>query len=175
MAWIIVILFRLIVPLYILRSPLLGSILAIIADNLDVVILDTLGTKDFGAYNQVDKILDTYFYLIQGYTLLSWKNNLARKTGMFLLGYRIIGVIIYEITHARILLFIFPNVFIFFYMFYLIYKAIFKKEPFTTLPRMVPYLAILTLFKLGHEYLLHVVQFPIYATLREFFAKSVGH
>lgn len=171
MPWVIVFLIRLLVPLLILRTPLLGSILAILADNFDVVILDTLGVKDFGAYNQVDKFLDTYFYLIQGYTLLFWKNKLAKKTGLFLLGYRIVGAILYEATHVRALLFIFPNVFIFFYMYYLIYQAVIKRDPFKSFSKMLPVLIILTLLKLGHEYILHVAQFPIYSIIHDTFSR----
>ncbi len=83
MVWAIVITIRLLVPLTIFRWNLWGSILSIIADNLDVIILDFLGVKDFTLYNQIDKYLDTYFYLIQGYTMLFWKNkddNISQDT-----------------------------------------------------------------------------------------------
>lgn len=180
MEWGLVIIIRLVVPLLILRWNLSGAILAIIADNLDVVILDFLGVTEFAPYNQVDKFLDTYFYLIAGYTMFSWPkrrgsawgekssstNKFARNVGIFLLGYRLLGVIIYEITNLRAVLFIFPNVFIFYFMYYLIYMKIFKKEPFTNLKNALPALVILTLLKLGHEYILHVAQFPIYEWIR---------
>ncbi len=167
MEWILVVLIRILIPLTILRWNLFGSILAIIADNLDVVILDLLGVKDFSPYNRVDKFLDTYLYLIQGYTLFFWNNKFARNLGIFLLSYRLIGVIIYEIIDLRFLLFIFPNVFIFYYMYYLIYKKFFKKEPFTNLKTVLPVLSILVVLKLGHEYMLHISQFPIYQWIKD--------
>ena len=107
MEWVFVVLIRLAVPLLILRWNLFGSILAIIADNLDVVILDFLGVKEFAPYNRVDKFLDTYFYLIAGYTIWFWKNQFAKRVGIFLLVYRLIGVMIYELTDLRFLLFVF--------------------------------------------------------------------
>lgn len=166
MEWWIVVLIRLAVPLLILRWNLAGSIFAIIADNLDVVILDFLGVKEFGPYNRVDKFLDIYFYLIAGYTMLSWRNKFARNTGAFLLGYRLIGTVIYEFTNIRALLFIFPNVFIFFFMYYLIYLKLFKRELFTSFRNALPILIFLILLKLGHEYMLHVIQFPIYEWIK---------
>ena len=166
MEWLVVVAIRLLVPLAILRWNLFGSILAIIADNLDVVILDFLGVKDFSPYNRVDKFLDTYFYLIAGYTILFWKNTFAKRAGIFLLVYRLIGVVIYELTDYRVLLFVFPNLFIFFFMYYLIFKKLFKKEPFLNWISALPALTILLVIKLIHEYLLHVAQFPIYQWLK---------
>lgn len=161
-----VVVIRLLIPLTILRWNLAGSILAIIADNFDVVILDFLGVTEFAPYNQVDKFLDTYMYLIQGYTLWFIGNKFVKKAGLFLLGYRLIGVILYEISGIRSLLFIFPNLFIFFYMYYLIFKKIFKKEPFTNFRSAWVVLSILLILKLGHEYMLHVSQFPIYEWIK---------
>lgn len=176
-----VVLIRLVVPLLILRWSLAGSILAIVADILDVVILDFLGVTEFGAYNRVDKFLDTYFYLIAGYTMFSWgnerssssnersssANKFARNIGMFLLGYRLIGIVIYEFTEIRALLFIFPNVFIFFFMYYIIFKKLFKREPFLNWLQALPVMLVLIALKLGHEYMLHVAQFPIYQWLKD--------
>lgn len=167
MAWAIIIAIRILVPLTILRWNLLGSILAIIADNLDVVILDLLGVRDFRYYDRVDKTLDTYFYLIQGYTLFFWNNKLARNIGISLLIYRLIGFVMYMITDLQMLLFVFANVFEFFYMYYLIYKKIFHKEPFEKLLDALPTLSVLLLFKLLQEYMLHVAQFPIYQWIKE--------
>lgn len=167
MEWVVVVLIRLIVPLTILRWNLFGSVLAIIADNFDVVILDFLGVKEFAPYNRVDKFLDTYFYLIAGYTILFWKNTFAKRVGIFLFVYRLIGVVIYELTDLRFLLFVFPNLFIFFYMYYLIYMKIFKKEPFVNWVQAVPALTMLLILKLMHEYMLHVAQFPIYQWIKD--------
>lgn len=167
MEWGAVVLIRLVIPLLILRWSLLGSVLAIIADNFDVVILDFLGVKEFAPYNRVDKFLDTYFYLIAGYTILFWKNTFAKRVGIFLLVYRLIGVVIYELTDLRFLLFVFPNLFIFFYMYSLIFKKVFKKEPFVNGIQALPALTILLILKLMHEYMLHVAQFPIYQWIKD--------
>lgn len=162
MQWVIVSLIRLLVPISIFRWPFWGSVAAIIADNLDVVILDFLRVTNFDPYNLVDKSLDTYIYLIQGYTVLAWKDQKAKKIALFLLLYRIIGVIIYELTSIRELLFIFPNVFVFFYLYFVFVTNILKKKPFKKSFHLVAVLIILTVLKLAQEYILHVAQVPIY-------------
>lgn len=169
MQWIMVIIIRLLVPLSILRFPVWGSIAAIAADNLDVVILDALGIKDYSLYNSIDKALDIYFYLIQGYTVLFWENIKAKKVGLGLLVYRLVGTVIYEITQMRFVLLVFPNVFIFFYMFYVLYKSIFKKDPYKSVSSMLIILTVLTVIKIGQEYMLHVAQYPIYNLLKSIF------
>ena len=44
--WIVVIAARVLVPLAILRWPMLGGVVAFVADALDVVLLDRLGVGD---------------------------------------------------------------------------------------------------------------------------------
>ena len=58
--WMIVIAARVLLPLTILRWPLLGAVIAFVADALDVVLLELLGVGDYSRYNEVDKALDTY-------------------------------------------------------------------------------------------------------------------
>lgn len=169
MEWIVVILIRLLVPLLILRFQLAGSLLAIIADNLDVVIVDYLGVKDFRPYNQIDKSLDTYFALIQGYTILFWKNKIAKSIGFALLTYRLIGVIIYELTNLRVLLLIFPNIFLPFYIGYLAIIRFSKKDLSKSYRAFIPLLVVVTVYKLAHEYMLHIAQFPIYSVIKNTF------
>src|SRR3989344_7739559 len=160
--WWLVIGIRFLVPLTILRWKLLGSVLAILADNFDVVILDNLGIKDYAFYNPMDKFMDTYFYLIQGYTVLSWKNDFAKKIASGLLAYRLVGTVVYEFVQKRWLLMVFPNVFIYFYMYYLISNKFLKRDPYKVKWELFVGLGVMTLVKLWHEYMLHVVQFPIY-------------
>lgn len=169
MQWVVIIILRLLLPLTILRWPFLGSIIALIADNLDVVILDFLGVKEFAMYNSIDKFLDIYYHLIQGYVSLSWKNVIAKRTGIFLLLYRLIGTILYEITQLRPLLFIFPNVYELFFLFYTGYKRFLKKDPFLSIRSVVITTLLLTIPKLYQEYMLHIIQYPIYVFIRENF------
>ncbi|MBI4137256.1 hypothetical protein HY469_04300 [Candidatus Roizmanbacteria bacterium] len=160
--WIFVILLRLTIPLFILLNPLGGSIISLIVEMIDMPILQLFGVREFSTYQPVDKTLDTYMYLFQGYTMLFWNNEKARYIGFALLLFRIGGVIMFYITGDRGVLFLFPDVFIFYYMFYVIYKAIFRNDPFMRLRPIITVLVVLTSIKLYQEYLLHVVEFSFY-------------
>ncbi|MBI2574334.1 hypothetical protein HYV82_00420 [Candidatus Woesearchaeota archaeon] len=112
-----VILIRLLVPFSIFRWPLWGGLAAVIADTLDVVIitvLDPNNTANFYLqhYTELDKALDIYFLLFMMIVSLRWKEKLAKWTSISLFAYRAIGVATLEITHIRQLLFVFPNLFV---------------------------------------------------------------
>jgi hypothetical protein len=165
--WVLVVVLRLLIPLLILRWPLFGLTAALLADTLDVVVLDLLHVSDYSLYNPIDKLLDTYLYLIVGYTALFWKNSLAKKTAIFLLIYRLAGVIVYEITAWRGLLFVFPDLFVFYVAFYLISTKLLKRDFITSAGSNAIVLVILLIPKLLQEYALHVIQFPIYGWIRQ--------
>ncbi len=170
MPWFIVALIRLIAPLSVIPFSFLGSLIGVIADNLDIVFLELLRAQNISSnYNLFDKLLDNYFYFIQGYTTLKWTNKPAKYMGWFLLFYRTIGTILFELTHNRTLLFIFPNLFVTFYIFTVGYKAILKKDPFPTTKRLLIITFILLIPKLYQEYLFHVAQFPLYQTLKSIY------
>lgn len=163
--WLVVIIIRFFVPLAILRWPLAGFIAALLADNFDVAILSVFHTQDFSLYNPIDKWLDLYFLAIAFYTSLRWPNTLAKKTATYLFVYRLVGVLLYEITGLRMLLLIFPNLFGSFFIVYLLQKAILKRDLITTKKRLIGLLIILLIPKLIQEYLLHVLQYPIWGAI----------
>jgi len=166
MGWLIGILIRLVIPLSILRFPFYGSLLSSLADTVDVVIWNALHVQNLSEnYNLLDKLLDNYFYLIQGYTMLSWKNAIAKKTGFALLIYRSIGLVIYEITKIRTMLFIFPNIFILFFISYLGYKLYLKKDPIKSTKSSLIFVLILAVPKLIQEYFFHVKEVNIFRWL----------
>lgn len=167
MPWVVAVVVRLVVPLSILRYPFWGSVLALFADNVDVIVLDYLGVRDFGAYNEVDKLLDMYMHFMQGYVMLGWKERKAKFIGAFLLFYRTTGWLAYEITNIRSLLFIFPNVFEFYFLFYLGYRSVTAVAVFSRPLRFMVMVGLLAALKLWQEYMLHVAQFPIYRFIKE--------
>lgn len=165
--WLPWILVRLLVPLTIPRWPIVGSVLAVLADMLDIVAWQGMGANQIPEYyNLVDKLLDNYMYLIQGYVAWSWTNRRVRNTALGLLAYRTVGTILYEIFGLRFLLLIFPNVFIWFFMYYLVVKRISGREPMTSNRSLGLTLVVLSLPKLFQEYLFHVAEFPLYQTMK---------
>ncbi len=157
-----VILIRLIVPFSIFRWPLWGGLAAAIADTLDVVIitvLDPNNTANFYLqhYTELDKALDIYFLLFMMIVSLRWKEKLAKWTSISLFTYRAIGVVVLELTHIRQLLFVFPNLFIWWFFFWEARNK-FKPEFKLTPKLLIIILLVMLPFKLGHEYFLHVYQ-----------------
>ena len=106
----IVIAVRILVPLLILRYPLAGGLAAVAVDALDVVMIELIGLGGFGAhYAQLDKLLDTYYLTLELIVALRWESAWARVPAIALYVYRLVGVILFEITDARWLLLAVPE------------------------------------------------------------------
>lgn len=153
----IVVAMRLVVPLLILRWALLGGVLALVADALDVVIVEFFGPGGMGPhYAQLDRALDTYYLAIEALVAWWWTNPWARNVALFLFAYRAVGFVLFALTEARALLFVFPNVFENWWLYCLIVARFW--------PSLVPHswrstlilLALLLVPKLAQEYVLHV-------------------
>ena len=158
----IVIGLRLVVPLMIFRWKLTGGIVAMLLDGADVIILDALngafglGTWPSFGYHNTDKILDVYYLSIEAIVALGWKSPWARWPAVVLFVYRIIGVIAFEVTGARIVLFFTPNMFENWWLYCVIVERLKKKEwyPHSWQTVVIPMLLLL-IPKMGQEYLLH--------------------
>src|SRR3990172_6042007 len=144
---------RLIVPLTILRWPFVGAVLSLIADALDIILIQLLDLGGVGDYQRLDKYLDTYYLTLEAVVAQSWP-SLPRWTATVLYGYRMVGVLLFEATNVRVLLFVFPNLFENFFLFYLIEQKFFPNYPFT--PRRVAFwLGVLLIPKMAQEYVIH--------------------
>lgn len=174
MGVLIVIIIRLIVPLAIFKWPLFGGILCLIIDALDVVILDIIGTGGFSNYHSTDKYLDMVYLTSEAFVSLKWKNNLAKKAGLFLFGYRTIGFILFEITQIRVLLFIFQNLFENFYIFYLASLKILKKDIIKSKFSLFIILVICLIPKIPQEYMLHFAQAQPYGWIKMHLLEPIG-
>lgn len=148
---------RLLVPLSILRWPLVGGIVTMLLDAVDVVLITLIGQGDFADYHMIDKWMDMYYLTIELWVALKWKHALARNTAAGLFVYRIMGFVGFELTHTRLWLFIFPNLFENFFLFYLIYCRYWKPETLK-IKNLILWLGILLVPKMAQEYVLHFAQ-----------------
>ena len=103
--WIIVILVvggRLILPLFIPYFPVPALLACLILDSVDQSIFQQFPAIPLDGYQSYDKALDVY-YLSVAYlsTLRNWTNQGAFRMSQFLYYYRMIGVIVFEITQNR--------------------------------------------------------------------------
>lgn len=160
----VTVLVRLLVPLSIFKWRIAGVLLAALADALDVVLVDVLTvlfgeTSGFGAHYQFfDKWLDMYYLTFALIVSLSWKSALAKNTSILLFSYRLIGLILFEITGIRKLFFFIPNLFENFYLFYAIAGRFFPKLLPRTILQLLLALFLLYIPKLVQEWALHYQQ-----------------
>jgi len=148
---------RIVLPLLILRRPLAGGILAMALDALDVVIVEVFGSGGMGAhYHSIDKVLDLYYLGLEAWVSLGWVERVPRILSLALFSYRVVGVVLFEITDWRLLLFIFPNLFENWFLFVLIVIRFVPRIELRTWRQCSLWLSVLFVPKLGQEYLLHI-------------------
>ncbi|HWV24826.1 MAG TPA: hypothetical protein VNZ58_11600 [Thermomicrobiales bacterium] len=161
-----IIILRLIMPLFIPRWPLPAIIAALVIDGIDGGVLERFTTLPLDNYQSYDKALDIY-YLVIAYlaTMRNWTNRDAFVVSRFLIYYRLVGVVLFEWTHARWLLFVFPNTFEYFFIFYEVVRL--RWNPARMSRRLVygAAAAIWIAIKLPQEYWIHVAQLDATDTL----------
>ena len=109
---------RFLLPLAIPYYPLPAIVACLILDGVDQTIFQLFGYDPPG-YQSYDKAMDV-FYLCMAYlsTLRNWESMPAFRIGWFLYFYRLVGALAFELTQARWLLLVFPNVFEYFFIAY---------------------------------------------------------
>ncbi len=155
----IVIALRLLVPLVIPLFPFWGGAAALLLDGTDVIIVELFGSGGMGDhYHQLDKVLDLYYLGLEAWVSLCWTEHLPRLASIALFSYRLFGVVLFEIFGARWLLFIFPNLFENWFLFVAGRDRFAASYRLDTVRRVVGWLLVLYIPKIGHEYLLHVAE-----------------
>ena len=149
---------RLLVPLLIPRFPLFGILICLVLDAADQSIFQALNIPLDG-YQVYDKALDIY-YLSIAYvsTMRNWENPIAFQVGRALFYLRLFGVLAFELSEQRLLLFLLPNVFEYFFIYYEIARL--RRDPLHLTRRMLIVAAAVLWFvvKLPHEWWVHVAR-----------------
>jgi hypothetical protein len=149
----IIVAIRLLVPVTILRWPLLGGVLSLIADALDIVLATLLDLGGLWNYHSLDKYLDMYYLTFEVVVAQRW-DELPRGAATALYGYRLIGVILFEVTNIRVFLFFFPSLFENFFLFYAAVQQFFPAYELTP-RRLALWLVVLLIPKMVQEYFIH--------------------
>ena len=152
MGVLIVVAVRLTLPLVMFRRPLLGGILAMVADTADLVVFNIFGFPD--DYQRLDKALDLYYLTIQLIIAQRWA-RLPRTIAGGLYAWRLIGAVLFEATGTRWVLLVFPNLFELWWLF-VVAATRFRPDYELTPRRTAFWLVVLLTPKLAHEYVLHV-------------------
>ena len=150
---------RFLLPLTIPKYPLPGILASLILDAVDQTIFQQFPSLNLEGYQGYDKALDIY-YLTIAYisTLRNWENHFAFRISRFLFYWRLIGVALFELTHLRPLLLIFPNTFEYFFIFYEAYRLRWEPKRMSKKLAIGAAVAIWIVIKLPQEYWIHIAQ-----------------
>lgn len=139
----------------VLRWPFAGALVALLTDFGDLFLMDWLG--GISDYQRFDKVCDLAYMGTFAIVALRWQ-RLERNVALTLLALRLTGDVLFELTGAREMLFLFPNVFEFWFIF------VAARDRFRPSARIGPRvtavaLAGLLLMKETQEWFLHVDRF----------------
>ena len=141
--------------------PLPAIVACLILDGVDQTIFQAFG-HDPPNYQSYDKAMDV-FYLSMAYlsTLRNWESMPAFRIGWFLYFYRLVGALAFELTHARWLLLVFPNVFEYFFIAYETIRSRWQPVQLLVGWWLSAAALIWVVVKLPQEYWLHVAQLDV--------------
>jgi len=94
----------------VLRWPLAGGILAILVDLSDLLLMNVLDLGGVPDYQRLDKVLDLVYMGAFLLVALRWTGP-DRWVSVALFAFRMVGFAAFELTGAREVLLLFPNVF----------------------------------------------------------------
>ncbi len=107
---------RVLGSLPVLRWAFVGGLIAVFIDLSDLLWMNLLDLGGLGNYQRFDKYSDLVYLLT--FLLVAWRwRGPAKDIALALLGYRLVGFVVFETTGNRDLLLFFPNVFEFWFLF----------------------------------------------------------
>jgi|TARA_B100001964_G_scaffold71420_1_gene81005 hypothetical protein len=137
----------------VLRWTLAGAIVAILVDFSDLFWMGFLDLGGLGNYQAFDKWIDIVYMLAFLWVAYRW-SGIERTVAIGLFGFRMIGFITFELTGARPILLAFPNIFEFWFVFVAIRLHYWPNYEMNR-SRVVKWLIVCTILKLGQEWVLH--------------------
>jgi len=139
----------------VLRWPFAGALVALLTDFGDLFLMDWLG--GIADYQRFDKVCDLAYMATFAIVALRWR-PLERNVALGLLGLRLIGDGLFELTGSRAVLFAFPNVFEFWFIFVAVRDRFRPTLTIDTRTAMV-ILPVLLAAKELQEWFLHIDRF----------------
>jgi len=150
---------RLLLPLLIPYVPVVGLLSCLILDAADQTIFQQFPAIDLDGYQSYDKALDIY-YLTVAYlsTFRNWTNVPAFRVSLFLFYYRLVGNLLFELTQERWLLFVFPNTFEYFFLFFELCRIRWDQTRMTMKVAIGSAAFIWIVIKLPQEWWIHIAE-----------------
>lgn len=158
---------RFLLPLLIPFFPLPAIVLCLLLDGVDQTIFQVFTNLPLDGYQSYDKALDIY-YLTVAYvsTFRNWTHLFAFRVSRFLLYYRLVGVVLFELTGLRALLLIFPNTFEYFFIWYEAVRLWWNPRRLSRVAVISAAAGIWIVIKLPQEYWIHIAQRDVTDTIK---------
>ena len=158
---------RLLVPLLIPWYPLPGVLAALTLDAGGLLLFQGLTRLPLEGYQAYDKALDVYYQSIAYLsTLRNGENDFAFRVGRVLFYVRLVGVALFEWLDWRLLLFLLPNTFEYYFIWYELLRL--RRDPRRLTPTIIvsAAAAIWIVIKLPQEYWLHIARLDLTDVLK---------
>lgn len=161
---------RLGLPLGLGRFPLPAIIACLVVDAVDQTIFEQYTSLSLDNYQTYDKSLDVY-YLALAYlaTIRNWGGGPDFEVGRVLWYYRLVGVLLFEYTSSRWMLFVFPNTFEFYFIVLEAYNV--RRDSNRLSARQVVSIAafLWIVIKLPQEWWIHIAKRDVTDELKALF------
>ena len=165
--FVIVVAARFLVPLLIPRFPLPAVIACLVIDGIDQTVFQAFGFDPPG-YQNYDKAMDLFYLSIAFLTTLqNWTRTAAVQIARFLFFYRMVGVLVFELTGWRTALLLFPNTFEYFFIFYELVRLRWDPRRFGPRFWLLSAAVIWVVVKLPQEYWIHIAKLDFTDTWAE--------
>lgn len=164
----IVVLARLLVPLFIFRFPFPAIVASLLVDAVDKAVLSAFTDLNLENYQSYDKALDVY-YLALAYiaTIRNWSNLYAFRVGRFLWYFRLVGSTLFELTGLRFMLLVFPNTFEYFFIWIEAIRSRWSTARLTRASILGAAAVIWIGIKLPQEFWIHVLMLDLTDMIKE--------
>ncbi|NCG34957.1 MAG: hypothetical protein GWO78_03035 [Dehalococcoidales bacterium] len=143
---------RIFASLIVFKFNFFGAILVILIDFSDLFMMNLISLGGVRNYQLLDKFLDLFYIVYFLLITLRW-HKILRNISILLFIFRILRFILFEFFQSRIILFIFPNIFEFWFigitLLFLFRSKIYKRK-------IIIVIFVSTALKLIQEYILHV-------------------
>ncbi|MBL07317.1 MAG: hypothetical protein CL773_05660 [Chloroflexi bacterium] len=146
---------RIFASLIVFKFNFFGGLLVILIDFSDLFMMNLISLGGVRNYQVLDKFLDLFYISFFLLITLRWSSS-VRNISIALFIFRIIGFILFEIYEERFILFLFPNVFEFWFI-GIAFLNKFKKAH--SRKNIVLVLFFAFGLKMFQEYILHVWRF----------------
>ncbi len=137
----------------VLRWAFAGALIAIVVDFSDLFFMAVIDLGGLGDYQSFDKWIDLVYMFAFLWVANRWSGP-ERTIALGLFAFRMIGFVAFEITGARSVLLVFPNVFEFWFVFVAIRLHYWPGYEMTR-QRLAKWFAVTLALKMGQEWVLH--------------------